>query len=486
MNQNNTRLEAFEAFLRPALVPNNLWSDVMRWQFHNRFIKWARSEYLLAKFEPTLENALMQYPQLLIANNSNNNKNNNQLTFKYLPSSKVLKRAMKMDHWKKKDTTTMRSHKNDDNNNLDIENNHDEYKYMEEIVQRLHGGSLVSIPLSQSSTSTQSQTTPSPSFLKIPNIHPDTDLTNLSVEDILELAGGHVKSCGPFNVLCETQHLYEYWTQEYVQGLSQYLWNRCMEFYSNNEGAETIILDVGAGNGFLTQVLRECMTMEREREEELVNNDTFLKQFAKKKSWKNGKKHRISLKQTSSSSKTNDISSISIMPQIIATDDGSWKIRPTAPVESLSVQDAVNKYGRNYPKHLQRQKQQQQSDKQMHQLIVLCSWMPFGEDWTHMIRKSGADEYILIGECDDGNCGHNFHTWGNPAYHERGDEHEEVGKDAIHDMNADDLIAPYLLDGYERINLDDLSALQFSRFDSSVLSKSHTVSFRKKKINHLI
>ena len=41
-------------------------------------------------------------------------------------------------------------------------------------------------------------------------------------------------------------------------------------------------------------------------------------------------------------------------------------------------------------------------------LIVLCSWMPPGQDWTKDFRNERqVEEYILIGEADDGTCGHN-------------------------------------------------------------------------------
>ena len=118
-----------------------------------------------------------------------------------------------------------------------------------------------------------------------------------------------------------------------------------------------------------------------------------------------------------------------------------------------------------------------------HQLIVLCSWMPMQEDWTQDMRsiQGGADEYILIGESDDGNCGHNWYTWGNAEFYDYQDskDNNEEGEVLV-DMN-DVPIPPYLLDGYERLDLDDLSKLQFSRFDSSDSSVGCTVSFRRKQ-----
>ena len=42
-----------------------------------------------------------------------------------------------------------------------------------------------------------------------------------------------------------------------------------------------------------------------------------------------------------------------------------------------------------------------------------------------------------------------------------------------------DDVPPHVADGYERADLRDLSALQFSRFDCERSSESTTVSFRR-------
>ena len=40
--------------------------------------------------------------------------------------------------------------------------------------------------------------------------------------------------------------------------------------------------------------------------------------------------------------------------------------------------------------------------------------MSQGVDWTAEMRKFSIDEYILIGETDNGSCGNKWLTWGNP------------------------------------------------------------------------
>jgi hypothetical protein len=92
--------------------------------------------------------------------------------------------------------------------------------------------------------------------------------------------------------------------------------------------------------------------------------------------------------------------------------------------------------------------------------------MPMGDDWTASFRKAGVKEYILIGESDDGNCGCNWETWGNPEFRD--------------DDDIDDSVRPaYEVDSYKRFNLSTLTPFQFSRFDSADSANSATISFRK-------
>ncbi len=121
----------------------------------------------------------------------------------------------------------------------------------------------------------------------------------------------------------------------------------------------------------------------------------------------------------------------------IATDNGSWRIFAKAQVERLSVQQALETYASS-------------------KTIVLCSWMPVGVDWTKLFRQHQVQEYILIGEADDGSCG-NQDTWGS------------------------DKDSPlYEKEGYQRWNMNNLLPFQFSRFDCSVSKSGMTVSFRRR------
>ncbi|MFA4846036.1 MAG: hypothetical protein WC654_05755 [Patescibacteria group bacterium] len=133
--------------------------------------------------------------------------------------------------------------------------------------------------------------------------------------------------------------------------------------------------------------------------------------------------------------------------KVIPTDSGELSLKTTFPIEIIGHKKALEKYK---PK------------------IVIFSWMPYGSDFTDDFRAAeSVDEYILIGETDDGNCGDAWRTWGisdSPF-------HEGAGK-----------VAPYLADGFERKDLDDVSKQQICRTDElGEYFHSKTVSFRRKK-----
>ena len=88
-----------------------------------------------------------------------------------------------------------------------------------------------------------------------------------------------------------------------------------------------------------------------------------------------------------------------------------------------------------------------------------------------------------MGETDDGTCGHNWHTWGNPDFRDVVTERDD--DDRVDERRADDDVCvsespPYVLDGYVREDLEGLSMMQFSRFDCKRSRESKTVSFRRR------
>lgn len=251
--------------------------------------------------------------------------------------------------------------------------------------------------------------------LSFVDISADKDVRKVSMEDILEIVcGGHVKSCGPFNTICEEAGMYQFWTKEYIQYLGDYLLKQTMA----RKGGETTILDIGAGDGLLIHYLRQYI---------------------------------------SNKSRRNNL----IMPTMVSTDDGSWGIFAKAQVEKLDVDQSLQKYRHTAS----------ENHSNDNQLIVLCSWMPQGVDWSERFRQYGVDEYILIGESDDGSCGDNWKTWGNIDF--------LPSNDVVHPSKQP--LPAYQEDGYTRWDMTDLTPFQFSRFDCSFSRSGKTVSFRKMK-----
>ena len=112
-------------------------------------------------------------------------------------------------------------------------------------------------------------------------------------------------------------------------------------------------------------------------------------------------------------------------------------------VEKIDSKNAVNKYNPD---------------------IVIMSWIE--NDLTQEWRDcKNVKEYILIGETDDGCCGHETLTWGTKPYYPYDWDEENPGKE---------FIAPHKRDGFEREDLYDIPT--FSR-----TMESKVVSFKRNR-----
>ena len=49
------RVKVLEDYLRPALIDNEQWSDVLKWRLNFRIVKWARTELLVSKYGPSVK-----------------------------------------------------------------------------------------------------------------------------------------------------------------------------------------------------------------------------------------------------------------------------------------------------------------------------------------------------------------------------------------------------------------------------------------------
>jgi len=216
--------------------------------------------------------------------------------------------------------------------------------------------------------------------------------------------------------------IFEIYTQEYVQALSNYIIERTQALEGDDE--PITVLEVGAGNGRLTSLLQEFTTARL------------------------GEEHNINF---------------------IATDSMSWNLPQHAPVEQLDYKAALNQYRPQ---------------------IVICSWMPCGEDWTKDFRETPeTDEYILIGPPDEV-TGDPWHTWG----YEYAQNHQQDSRENTPKLlsrikswlnrkkEAQELrIKPYAADGFSMTNLAEMHQLQACRLDKfSTYGQSRTFSFRRK------
>lgn len=191
--------------------------------------------------------------------------------------------------------------------------------------------------------------------------------------------------------------VFEFLNEEHVTALAGYFADRAKSRTADNP---LVILEVGAGNGRLSHMLRGKL-------EAMVPDKV----------------------------------------KIVATDSGDWGLKSDFQVEQLGHQEAMEKY---QPE------------------VVVFSWMPYQEDISKDFRSNeSVQEYVLIGETDWGCCGDEWETWG--LAWSRDDEGE--GDDTpLHKK-----------DGFERVNLDDISDLQSCRTDSpGEYHHSSTVSFRRK------
>lgn len=303
----------------------------------------------------------------------------------------------------------------------------------------------------------------------------DTDVGATGLEDILEVVTrGYVKNCGPLNALCQEANFYQLYTREYVQHLGDYLLKRTAARRSSGDAqpqhgklqnngeyilnetplvsTDTVVLDIGAGDGLLMHCLRDYM--ERKVMGLSLTDSRKGKQKRDNRASKNNRQ--------------------TVIPKMVATDDMSWKIFAKAEVEKLSVEQALEKYTTKASTETSSNGTTDETSNERPLVIVICSWMPMGQDWTSLFRKAGVDEYILIGEADDGSCGDNWLTWGNPAFC-------EAAETTDGDDSPSSPTPPYIEEGYKRVDMDPLTKYQFSSFDLANSKSSKTVSFRRRK-----
>lgn len=150
---------------------------------------------------------------------------------------------------------------------------------------------------------------------------------------------------------------------------------------------------------------------------------------------------------------------------IIATDDQSWQqpINIPFPVTKLPYLEALQLHSPN---------------------IVICSWMPQGEDFTAAIRKSpSVNEYILIS--DPNVCGHPWKTWGDSELWEAWlEDHGNWFQYYTHQAIKRFSLPPFQRDGYVRktILADTTQLCRTDRYSNGKWTRnSWTESFTLQK-----
>jgi hypothetical protein len=390
------RVAILESYVRHALVPNEVWGDVRRWQFHQRLLKWLRYQYLIARHGPELYRlppSIRQSSQLM-KNNVRGSAEPPLSLLSSVPTTATLIKAFGLADWTSdKNTAGARS-------------------AMRDICETKLGGELLTLRGGAIC------------FAHVPDDRQDVSM--LTFEDLLEVAGGHVRHCNALNALCEEAEIYQFWTREYIHKLAWYIHSRCMK----EGGKETLLVDVGAGDGLLASLLRHAF-------DEIKYQSMGYKSTIK-------------------------------VPEILATDNGSWQIPLRAPVENWSVEETMQRL--------------QNDENDPRDVIVICSWMPLHQDWTRMFRsghRRRVKEYILIGECDDGQCGDLWETWGNAGFLEVEPGGDRSGETGVTTTTATTEPPPYEQDGYTRHELRELVPYQFSRFDCARSRAGRTWSFRR-------
>jgi hypothetical protein len=323
----------------------------------------------------------------------------------------------------------------------------------------------------------------------------NTSTADWTLEDVIEAGGGSVAGRGVFNAYCEQSGTYDFLTQEYITELALHIQEvgaaiqRKRQKESSLDQGDTplLVLEVGAGNGILTHHLgKELQKLEQEgsSDSQPVPSPSSTSSSNKKATHKKAiKRKRAAARQKKSAMLNTEVGSGQTRMMVVATDHSlvpvpspsSSSAMPALPaVEEVDYKKAIAKY---------------QPD------IVLCAWMPMGVDWTSSFRECDrVQAYTLVGEADDGNCGHNWLTWGNPDFapedvkrvgskNKQQQQHQKM----LHSRKSIAAQAPHLGAGsagsaasssFKRMNVDTAAKYQLQRYDSEQTRfNSRTVTF---------
>ena len=230
---------------------------------------------------------------------------------------------------------------------------------------------------------------------------------------------------------------YEVITADYVTQLARYLRRRRLEILGADASSTRPlrVLELGAGDGRLTRHLREHLDGHGI---EVCATDDHSLGLAK------GGRHGV-------------VAADALDAVAVAGNKCGFSREPTTAVSSSSLPGACD--------------------------VALVCWQPMGVDWTAAIRASASfQEYVLVGEVDDGICGDPLATWG-VRVHDSGDSGDFGGGEG---MSEGDLDVAYASDGWSRVDVtEELGGRQICRTDERWLMgrRSRTTSFRRMDVD---
>jgi hypothetical protein len=292
-------------------------------------------------------------------------------------------------------------------------------------------------------------------------------LERWGLEEVLESVGCCVAGMNEFNLFCERNFVYEMLTEEYTRELWAHVSRTCARLQRELGASELVVLEVGAGNGSLAYALDKQRRIEAAAGAKASRKAQALEAPAP----------------------------VSI--RVVATDTGVWKAKHHRRAKGARATGGAGAFPvaqMDYRAALEHYKPH----------VVVCSWMPMSDDWTQAFRDApSVHEYVLVGEKDEGCCGHQWLTWGHrgdgssgPLFSENKDllaKYHGRSLDLFHwlsrsapaapgaQASAPGAVPPFQADGFERTELLALRRLQLSRYDRKhYAANSSTVSFSRR------
>ena len=232
---------------------------------------------------------------------------------------------------------------------------------------------------------------------------------------------------------------YEVITADYVTQLARYLRRRRLEILGADEPRPLRVLELGAGDGRLTRHLREHL--DGHGIEVCATDD-----------------HSLGLAKGDAKGGHHGVVAADALD---AVSQCGFSREPTTAVSSSSSSSSL-------PGACD---------------VALVCWQPMGVDWTAAIRASASfQEYVLVGEVDDGICGDPSATWG-VRVHDSGDSGDGGGGEGTSEGRPD---VTYASDGWSRVDVtEELGGRQICRTDERWLMgrRSRTTSFRRMDVD---